>query len=79
MSSSGMRNTTLFRAKSRRSKPKPITEMITTTCGRIFGSSSSRFGRVKPVVQDAVFGHHAALGCHLANESYFQKEPCGLG
>lgn len=22
------------------------------------------------VVQDAVFGHHAALGCHMANESY---------
>jgi predicted dehydrogenase len=29
----------------------------------------------KPVVQDAVFGHHAALGCHLANESYFRKSP----
>src|SRR5208337_4960030 len=27
----------------------------------------------KPVVQDAVFGHHAALGCHLANESYFRR------
>ena len=26
----------------------------------------------KPVVQDAVFGHHAALGCHMANESYYQ-------
>jgi predicted dehydrogenase len=29
----------------------------------------------KPVVQDAVFGHHAALACHLANESYFRGEP----
>ena len=29
----------------------------------------------KPVVQDAVFGHHAALACHLANESYFRKSP----
>jgi predicted dehydrogenase len=29
----------------------------------------------KPVVQDAVFGHNAALGCHLANESYFRKAP----
>ncbi|HXR40153.1 MAG TPA: Gfo/Idh/MocA family oxidoreductase [Terracidiphilus sp.] len=28
-----------------------------------------------PLVQDAVFGHHAALGCHLANESYFRKTP----
>lgn len=27
----------------------------------------------KPVVQDVVFGHHAALACHLANESYFRK------
>jgi predicted dehydrogenase len=29
----------------------------------------------KPVVQDVVFGHHAALACHLANESYFRKAP----
>jgi predicted dehydrogenase len=29
----------------------------------------------KPVVQDAVFGHHAALACHLANESYFRGGP----
>ena len=29
----------------------------------------------KPVVQDVVFGHHAALACHLANESYFRKCP----
>jgi len=29
----------------------------------------------KPVVQDAVFGHNAALGCHLANESYFRRSP----
>jgi predicted dehydrogenase len=27
----------------------------------------------KPVTEDAVFGHHAALACHLANESYFRK------
>jgi predicted dehydrogenase len=26
----------------------------------------------KPVVEDVVFGHHAALACHLANESYFR-------
>jgi predicted dehydrogenase len=25
-----------------------------------------------PVVEDAVFGHHAALACHMANESYFR-------
>ena len=29
----------------------------------------------KPVVQDAVFGHNAALACHLANESYFRGFP----
>lgn len=27
----------------------------------------------QPVVEDAVFGHHAALACHLANESYFRR------
>jgi predicted dehydrogenase len=27
----------------------------------------------KPVVEDAVFGHHAALACHMANDSYFRK------
>jgi predicted dehydrogenase len=29
----------------------------------------------QPVVQDAVFGNHAALGCHMANESYFRSAP----
>lgn len=29
----------------------------------------------KPVTEDAVFGHHAALACHMANESYFRKAP----
>jgi predicted dehydrogenase len=29
----------------------------------------------KPLLQDAVFGHHAALGCHMANESYFRGTP----
>jgi hypothetical protein len=26
----------------------------------------------KPVTEDALFGHHAALACHMANESYFR-------
>jgi predicted dehydrogenase len=26
----------------------------------------------KPVVEDEVFGHNAALACHMANESYFR-------
>ena len=28
-----------------------------------------------PVLQDALFGHNAALGCHMANESYFRGTP----
>ncbi len=27
----------------------------------------------QPVVENAVFGHHAALACHMANESYFRR------
>jgi predicted dehydrogenase len=38
---------------------------------RFFDSVRTR----KPVPQDVVFGHNAALGCHLANESYFRKSP----
>ena len=29
----------------------------------------------QPVTEDAVFGHNAALACHMANESYFRKSP----
>ncbi len=29
----------------------------------------------RKVLQDAVFGHHAALACHMANESYFRSRP----
>jgi predicted dehydrogenase len=29
----------------------------------------------KPVLQDVVFGHNAALGCHLGNESYYRNSP----
>ena len=28
----------------------------------------------KPVTEDAVFGNHAAVACHMANESYFRKQ-----
>ena len=27
----------------------------------------------KAWVEDATFGHHAALGCHMANHSHFNK------
>src|ERR1700722_1626840 len=29
----------------------------------------------RPVAEDAVFGNHAAIACHMANESYFRKKP----
>jgi predicted dehydrogenase len=29
----------------------------------------------KPVTEDAVFGNHAAIACHMANESFFRKKP----
>jgi hypothetical protein len=27
------------------------------------------------VVENAVFGNHAAIACHMANLAYFQKKP----
>jgi predicted dehydrogenase len=27
-----------------------------------------------PVVEDVVFGHHAALACHMSNEAYFRQQ-----
>ncbi len=41
-----------------------ITPHLTT----FFNAVRSR----KPVVEDVVFGHNAALACHMANESYFR-------
>jgi predicted dehydrogenase len=38
---------------------------------KFFQSVRSR----KPVLQDAVFGHNAAMGCHLVNESTFRQRP----
>ena len=35
--------------------------------------------RRKPVVEDAVFGNHAAIACHMANESYFRGEARAVG
>ncbi len=29
-------------------------------------------------MEDAVFGNHAALACHMANESYFRKGAVSL-
>jgi len=32
----------------------------------------------KPVVEDHIFGHNAALACHMANDSYFKKASVAL-
>jgi predicted lysophospholipase L1 biosynthesis ABC-type transport system permease subunit len=32
-------------------------------------------GLPKPLTEDAVFGHNAALACHMANESYYRNSP----
>jgi predicted dehydrogenase len=29
----------------------------------------------QPVVEDAVFGNHVAIACHMANESFFRQKP----
>jgi predicted dehydrogenase len=61
---------------------EPITESVETYKGddwddlrphlwTFFQAVKSR----KPVTEDALFGHHAALACHMANESYFRKAP----
>jgi len=33
----------------------------------------------KPVVEDVVFGHHAAAACHMANASYFEGKEIKAG
>jgi hypothetical protein len=33
----------------------------------------------RPVTEDAVFGKHAAIACHMANESYFPKTAGSMG
>jgi len=33
----------------------------------------------RPVVDDFVFGHNAALACHMANDSYFRRTAIALG
>ena len=65
------------RARTGALRPKASLSTATTTtiCGRTCGISLRRCASRKPVVQDVVFGHNAALACHLANESYFRKSP----
>jgi predicted dehydrogenase len=47
----------------------PSYDEVKPHLSRFFESVRTR----KPVVEDAVFGNHAALACHMANESYFRK------
>jgi hypothetical protein len=57
---------------------EPMPESITirgTNINELRGHLANFFDAVrtrKPVVEDAVFGHHAALACHMANESYYR-------
>ena len=44
---------------------------VTPHLANFFAAVKSR----KPVAEDAVFGNHAAIACHMANESYFRKRP----
>jgi predicted dehydrogenase len=65
----------------RRYGKEPITENLTFEgtdwddlkphLWNFFQATKSR----RPVVEDAVFGNHAAIACHMANESYFRKKP----
>ena len=43
---------------------------VTPHLWNFFRSVKSR----KPVTEDAVFGNHAAIACHMANESYFRQK-----
>jgi predicted dehydrogenase len=47
----------------------PSYDEVKPHLARFFESVKTR----KPVAEDAVFGNHAALACHMANESYFRK------
>jgi predicted dehydrogenase len=47
----------------------PDFDDITPHLSNFFNAVRTR----RPVVEDVVFGHNAALACHMANESYFRK------
>jgi predicted dehydrogenase len=47
----------------------PHYDSLTPHLWNFFEATRSR----KPVVEDAQFGHNAALACHMANESYYRK------
>ncbi|MGO9232051.1 MAG: Gfo/Idh/MocA family protein [Bryobacteraceae bacterium] len=44
---------------------------VKTHLSNFFQAVKSR----QPVVEDATFGNHAAIACHMANESFFRQKP----
>ena len=50
--------------------PKGYSDMVDHLAS-FFSSVRSR----KPAVENEVFGHNAALGCHMSNEAYFSRKP----
>jgi hypothetical protein len=52
----------------------PSYDEVRPNLERFFRAVKTRQG----IVQDAVFGNHAALACHMANESYFRGAPVRL-
>jgi len=44
---------------------------VKTHLSNFFQAVKSR----QPVVEDAIFGNHAAIACHMANESFFRQKP----
>ena len=60
--------------------PAPLPEAETFTLPRGYDDTadhiSNFFNAVvsrQPVVENEVFGNHAAIGCHMANHSYFER------
>lgn len=49
--------------------PPPGYSDMTDHLANFFHSVRTR----KPVVENEVFGHHTAIGCHMSNQSYFTK------
>jgi len=49
--------------------PPPGYSDMTDHLANFFNSVRTR----QPVVENEVFGHHTAIGCHMSNQSYFTK------
>jgi predicted dehydrogenase len=51
--------------------PPPGYSDMTDHLANFFNSVRTR----QPVIENEVFGHNAAIGCHMSNASYFTKKP----